>query len=355
MSWLENPALKWFVPLPIFAALAPLVWLVFRGTWRELEREAFARGHALREAGKVDFRPLAVAILGTTILTLQEYFGKGAFYAASVRTPLAHWAASHSWGVAHFARWDEFYGHAWWGLTRIGGYLLPLAAWKILFPRDRLLDFGLRTRGFRAHLWIYAGCVAVVVPILLLVRRQPDFGAYYPFYKQAGRSWLDLAAWESIYLAQFLALEVFFRGWWIGATRSFGTAAIFAAAVPYCMIHFGKPYLEAMAALVAGVVLGSLAVRTRSIWAGFLAHATVALLMDVLALQRMGTFPSLLAPGSTHRFSFHYWNLLPYLAWAGALGLLAPELRRVLPALFAWWRRSRGAEQRLGSGDEPPK
>ena len=50
--------------------------------------------------------------------------------------------------------------------------------------------------------------------------------------------------------------------------------------VPYVMIHFPKPYLEACGAIVAGVVLGSLSMKTGSIWAGFLIHSTVAILMD---------------------------------------------------------------------------
>ena len=54
--------------------------------------------------------------------------------------------------------------------------------------------------------------------------------------------------------------------------RSFGAGAIWSMVVPYCMIHYGKPYLEACAAIIAGVVLGSLAMRTRSIYAGFLVH-----------------------------------------------------------------------------------
>jgi membrane protease YdiL (CAAX protease family) len=69
-------------------------------------------------------------------------------------------------------------------------------------------------------------------------------------------------------------------------------------AVPYCMIHYGKPYLEAHGAIVAGVVLGSLAMRTRSIYSGFLVHITVALLMDLLALWKRGGLPTTLwAPG----------------------------------------------------------
>ena len=62
-----------------------------------------------------------------------------------------------------------------------------------------------------------------------------------------------------MYFAQFFALEMFFRGFWLGVLRkSFGSGAIFAMAVPYCMIHYGKPYLEAIGAIVAGIALGSL-------------------------------------------------------------------------------------------------
>jgi membrane protease YdiL (CAAX protease family) len=57
------------------------------------------------------------------------------------------------------------------------------------------------------------------------------------------------------------------------------------------MIHFGKPYLEANGAIVAGVVLGSLAMRTKSIYAGFLVHITVAFAMDFLSLWHRAALP----------------------------------------------------------------
>jgi membrane protease YdiL (CAAX protease family) len=100
-----------------------------------------------------------------------------------------------------------------------------------------------------------------------------------------------------MYGVQFLALELFFRGWMLGALRkSMGSAAVFAMAVPYCMIHYGKPYLETHGAIVAGIVLGSLALRTRSIYAGFLVHITVAFAMDFLALYRREALPTVFWP-----------------------------------------------------------
>ena len=97
-------------------------------------------------------------------------------------------------------------------------------------------------------------------------------------------------------LAQLISDKL--GGWLVGALRkSMGSGAIFAMAVPYCMIHYGKPYLEAHGAIVAGVVLGSLAMRTRSIYSGFLVHITVAFLMDLLALWKRGGLPTTLWAG----------------------------------------------------------
>jgi membrane protease YdiL (CAAX protease family) len=57
------------------------------------------------------------------------------------------------------------------------------------------------------------------------------------------------------------------------------------------MIHYGKPYHEAAGAFVAGAFLGTISMRTRSIYWGFLAHITVALLMDGMALATTHGLP----------------------------------------------------------------
>ena len=168
---------------------------------------------------------------------------------------------------------------------------------RLIFREDSLLDMGFRTEGLLEHAWIYFACLLVVVPAVVIVAQSPDFARYYPFYKLSSRSWLDLLIWEALYIAQFFGLEVFFRGFMlVPLRRTLGSGAIFAMCVPYVMIHYGKPYLEASSAFIAGVALGSLAMRTRSIYSGFLVHVTVALLMDGLAIYNGPGLPEVFWP-----------------------------------------------------------
>jgi len=296
-AWLAQPEVKSLLPLPILALIAPAVYWFFRNTWRELDVEATAHRALLVQRGKLDTRPWVALVIVAVVLTMQEYYG-GRFLYDRVLRPWLHQLEAEGSSLIEMSLYDELYGYIWWVSARVLGYVvIPFGLWKLLYPRDSLLDLGLRLRGFFRHSWLYLGCLGVVIPTMLLVATQPDFGTYYPFYKQSSRSWSDFWAWELIYYVQFLALELFFRGFIVGTLRrSLGAASIFVMAVPYCMIHYGKPYLEAHGAIVAGVVLGSLAARTRSIYAGFLVHITVAFLMDYLALSHRNALPTVWWP-----------------------------------------------------------
>ncbi|MBX3260157.1 MAG: CPBP family intramembrane metalloprotease [Labilithrix sp.] len=281
---------KALLPIPALAAILVLVWLFFRDTWRELDEDSLRLRAEVHAKGRMDHRPFIALVLVALILTMQEYYGGRQYFESTISPLLARLDAKHP-GM-QFAKYDDLYGFSWWAGTRIFGYVLPFPLWKLFFPKDSLLDLGLRTKGFFDHAWIYGLFLAFVLPAMLVVAKSPDFGTYYPFYKQSSRSWFDFLVWEAMYFAQFFALEMFFRGFWLGALRrSFGSGAIFVMAVPYCMIHYGKPYLEACGAIIAGIALGSLSMKTKSIYQGFLVHVTVAALMDWLALRNRKATP----------------------------------------------------------------
>ena len=63
---------------------------------------------------------------------------------------------------------------------------------------------------------------------------------------------------------------------------------MFAMTVPYVMIHFRKPLPETFGAFFAGIALGTLALRTRSIYGGVIIHVSIAWSMDFFVLFHGG-------------------------------------------------------------------
>jgi membrane protease YdiL (CAAX protease family) len=222
-----------------------------------------------------DLRPLVTMAVVAVSLTLQQYFGHNDTYERLFRD----YADAPYYPLGSFA---------WWAGWRFLGYVvLPLI--PILVMRERLSDYGLAVRGQLKHLWIYVVLFLLVLPAVIVASFTAPFQHTYPFYKCAGRSAFDFVAWELLYAIQFVSLEFFFRGYMLQSLkRTMGAYAIFVMIVPYCMIHYGKPLLETMGAILAGLILGTLALRTGSIWCGALIHISVAITMDVLALVHTG-------------------------------------------------------------------
>ncbi len=154
----------------------------------------------------------------------------------------------------------------------------------------KLTDAYLAPRAFVRHLPIYAALFLPVGLLVLVFAKSPEFLAQYPFYKDH-MAWSDLAVWELAYGLQFFALEFFFRGFMLrGLGAELGSMAVIVMVIPYCMIHFGKPLPECLGSIIAGTVLGVLAMDTRSIWGGVTIHVAVAWSMDLAALWHKGAF-----------------------------------------------------------------
>jgi membrane protease YdiL (CAAX protease family) len=182
-------------------------------------------------------------------------------------------------------------GRVYWAVWRILGYVvIPMLVIRLAL-RERVRDFGLSARGTAQYWRIYAVLLVLLAPLVYVASATTAFQDKYPFYRlQAGESlWPWLWAWEALYALQFVGLEFFFRGFMLhGLVPRLGYASIFVMMVPYMMIHFSKPMPEALGSIVAGFVLGSLALKSRSIWWGAAAHVSVALSMDLLSLWRRG-------------------------------------------------------------------
>ena len=175
----------------------------------------------------------------------------------------------------------------WWtGTVVIMWIALPwaLARWLGFAPRD----LGLGISGLRGREGIFALLYLAVVPLILWAATTTSFVDTYPLLRidnDVDWTWRLLVGYWLLYCLQFVGVEFFFRGFLLFTLRPrFGYAAIAIMVVPYCMIHFPKPFPEAIGAIIGGTVLGWLALRLETIWGGVMVHVAVALTMDVLAL-----------------------------------------------------------------------
>jgi membrane protease YdiL (CAAX protease family) len=238
--------------------------------------------------------PLFVLVLSAVVLALVEYwFLAGAFVEHSplLTREYAPGVWYGSWADAppgtRAPWWGVLLPWAWW----TGGMLvLWVAVPMVAAYHMGVLGQGLSVRGVLPKLWVYGVLFLIVLVGVWWASTQEGFTRTYPMLKPEYAQtwcWAVLLSWWGIYALQFFAVEYFFRGWMLFTLeRRFGMAAIGVMLVPYCMIHFHKPLPEALGAIVAGAVLGWLALRTRSIWGGWLVHVAVAISMDSLSLLK---------------------------------------------------------------------
>lgn len=177
-------------------------------------------------------------------------------------------------------------GHlTWWALSGILVYVsVPLLYGAL--TRERIREWGLSLKFIGTEARVFLLLVPVVAAVAWFVAADEAFASNYPFLRD-NSGLIGLLAFEALYGLTFVALEFYFRGFMVHA----GNKVIGAHAVPlmsmfYCFIHLGKPPTEVVASLVAGLTLGYLSLRLRSIAVGVALHLTMAWGVDAAVLLR---------------------------------------------------------------------
>lgn len=190
----------------------------------------------------------------------------------------------------HFA---PIYQYIYWSCFCLAGYVaVPVVL--LLLLRENPLDYGIVSKAkgkFKERLKIVAGLYLAVLPFIVFVSYTAAFKRTYPFCHQIKNDMALFFVFELFYFLQFVGLEFFFRGYLLFTLEKLcGNLSIFLMSVPYCMIHYHKPMPEALAAIIAGLVLGQVALKTRSIWSTVLVHYLVAITMDIASILQQGGF-----------------------------------------------------------------
>ncbi|TVQ95185.1 MAG: CPBP family intramembrane metalloprotease [Deltaproteobacteria bacterium] len=240
----------------------------------------------------VDRTALAIYLSAAALLSIFAYHGRSGGFRGTV----LHDRLSALLGEAG-TQFHDLLPYAWWGgASLVLRVLIPcLILWWLGI---RLRDAGLGLRRppgqgsddtdqlpWWTHALVYLTLYLLMLPFLFWAGTQDAFLAKYPMYAGAREGGAHFWLFQLFYALQFLGVEFFFRGFLLfPLARRIGSHAVFVSMIPYVMVHFGKPMPETLGAIVAGLVLGALALRSGTIWFGVALHCAVAVTMDLVAM-----------------------------------------------------------------------
>ncbi|MBX2811141.1 MAG: CPBP family intramembrane metalloprotease [Myxococcales bacterium] len=212
-----------------------------------------------------------------------------------LRYIVGHEVAENLYALLFGADRVLIFSKVYWAMVRIFVYILVPLIVCVVFLSDGTLSSLYAQLGLKKCEWqdlpFYGACLMVVAPFVVIASYEPSFQNKYPFYKLSADEsmWPWFICWEILYSLQFVGLEIFYRGFMLhGLKGRFGYGSIYVMMLPYMMIHFGKPMPECIGSVVAGFALGTLSLKSGSIWGGVFLHVAVAWLMDGMSLFHQG-------------------------------------------------------------------
>ena len=161
-------------------------------------------------------------------------------------------------------------------ITELVYYLvIPLVIGFLVF-RDKPPDYGMRFGNWKFSLVAIVVSLAVAAALIYAVSGLPDFRSYY---RVSRIDWGELLLHKALYM---FAWEFIFRGYMLfGLEKSIGKSAIFIQAIPFVLLHIGKPALETFSCIPSGFIFGWISYRTRSFLPCFIIHFGIYVMIVV--------------------------------------------------------------------------
>jgi uncharacterized protein len=163
----------------------------------------------------------------------------------------------------------------------------------LLLLKDRAEDFGFAPPAGKG-VWLWTLVLAIAVLLLeTVISKWPSYQGYYPMYREFGLGHPAKAAprlllyFELTYGMYLFCWEFFFRGYLLfGLGRVAGWWAVLLQAVPFGILHYGKP--EFVFSFAGGIILGALAYRSRSFMPAFVLHWVASAGLDMMVWASLG-------------------------------------------------------------------
>lgn len=220
----------------------------------------------------LDKHPVGLTAMSLAMLTIYVEVGNKRF------TP--DWWLDAVNGLTGFG--DNQFARYWWKETMCMVLLMavPLVLMRV-FAGWSPRDLGFRIKGTWPEFKLILGLWVAFLPILWFVSDFPEFAKTYPQVKASQTDFAIFAAHHSYYIVYWMGWEFFFRGLLLfGFERDYQSKAVLLSTFPFVVMHYAKPPVEMMAAILAGFILCGIAMRSRSILPGVVLHWLVQMSID---------------------------------------------------------------------------
>ncbi len=165
-------------------------------------------------------------------------------------------------------------------------FVLPVLLIKFLL-KENVSDYGISLGDYRAGLKITFIFLMIMLPVIWIVSSLSEFSRTYPHLASARDSWGTFFLFEVGILVYMFAWEFIWRGFVLfGLKKQFGYYAVLIQMIPFLILHNGKPAPETFGAIIAGIALGILALRTKSIFYCIITHMSVMFIIDLISVLR---------------------------------------------------------------------
>ena len=165
-------------------------------------------------------------------------------------------------------------------------FIIP-ALYIKLAMKQKLTAFGLGAGDIKTGIISLILIPLIVLPSIYFGAKMPELQTEYPLAKSLLHDQSNLLVYELAYLIfYYIAWEFFFRGFILfGLKDKFGAInAILIQTISSCLVHIDKPEGEIIGSIIAGIILGIIALRTRSIWYVVILHAAIGILTDLFII-----------------------------------------------------------------------
>lgn len=223
---------------------------------------------------KNDKKPFLILLLAPIIFTLWKFQGSPQFFDSNIANLFP--------GTADLA----FLRIAYYGISSLLFlFIIPALLVKFLF-KQKLSEYGIRFCDIKFGIKFILIALPIVIFTMIPVAHDPEYQALNPMYPDAGRNLPTFLLYALIYGLYYIGWEFFFRGFMLfGLREKFGNLfAVLIQVFPSCIAHIGRPEGEMLSSILAGLVFGFLALRSKTIWYIIILHWFIGLGCDILCL-----------------------------------------------------------------------